>query len=619
MFRPFIRLLLLLLLYTDCGNDSEPVSGGDVIPPAAVSDLEATTLTDSSLLLVWTAPGEDSAVGAASAYDVRFSPRPDSLANWWSSHCNKLDGVPVPKPSGEIESLYVAGLDTESTYYFALRASDEVPNWSAVSNVARGRCAGSSQGNDSLPAPDDSIPTPNDSLPPAAISDLEITETAEASVVLAWSPPGDDGLEGTAAAYEIRHRVTRFTEEEWGLATPLPDPPAPIPPGGERHSYLVTGLDPRLDYFFAIRSVDEAGNRSGISNVVRSFLPQLEVTPDSLHFIRASGPLPVWIKKWGNGTLPFSIRSNQAWLWVEPEQGFAGPPYAGTEVAVRVERSLLPEGQPGAWLYVSTGLQRDSVRVTSVPLSTDSLVTVYLHEVIDVYDADLRTFLSAPHGIPNQTFRLGDHVRSTDGEGYSFLEGVDPGTYRLVVERPDFHPIDTLVFLSPPAELLVPLRPVLADYYPLGVGNRYTYHYVYSNYFSNGSSAFVADVTWEIVGMATGEEDTLYAVRWSSAGAVYPPPEGSPRVAEGEGTLRQAGNRVFFENLGSNSPSTSASLIRRHCPLYNGQVVEAVANTWSLQVKLRLGVGFSSWHEVRNHQLHQERFSMDLTDWYIAE
>ncbi|MCI0372062.1 MAG: FG-GAP-like repeat-containing protein, partial [candidate division NC10 bacterium] len=109
----------------------------DSTPPAAVTDLNASNASNVSLDLTWTAPGDDGGTGQAGSYDVRYSTSTITLANWGSA--TPVPGVPAPapRPAGSGESFTVGGLIPKTTYYFALRTLDEVPNFSPLSNVVR--------------------------------------------------------------------------------------------------------------------------------------------------------------------------------------------------------------------------------------------------------------------------------------------------------------------------------------------------------------------------------------------------------------------------------------------------------------------------------------------------
>jgi chitodextrinase len=88
----------------------------------------------TSITLNWTAPGDDGDVGQATAYDVRYSTSPITDQNWDSA--TPVDGEPAPSPAGSVESFTRDGLQPSTTYYFAIKTSDEAGNWSGLSNVA---------------------------------------------------------------------------------------------------------------------------------------------------------------------------------------------------------------------------------------------------------------------------------------------------------------------------------------------------------------------------------------------------------------------------------------------------------------------------------------------------
>ena len=116
-------------------------SGGtDTIPPAAVTDLTISAVTSNSTTLTWTAPGDDGNVGTATEYDIRYSTSNITEANWASA--TQCMGEPSPKISGSVETFTNTNLSPATTYYFALKTADEVPNWSGLSNVASGTTVG---------------------------------------------------------------------------------------------------------------------------------------------------------------------------------------------------------------------------------------------------------------------------------------------------------------------------------------------------------------------------------------------------------------------------------------------------------------------------------------------
>jgi len=86
------------------------------------------------------------------------------------------------------------------------------------------------------------------------------------SVNLTWTAPGDDGQIGTAQAYDIRYHTVNITEDNWEEASQVDLEPEPEAAGSQQ-SLLVTGLIPNTQYYFALKTVDEAVNWSALSNI----------------------------------------------------------------------------------------------------------------------------------------------------------------------------------------------------------------------------------------------------------------------------------------------------------------------------------------------------------------
>lgn len=114
------------------------------------ANVNAYAQGDVSVTLTWTAPGDDGSSGTATSYDVRYSTSAITEANWGSA--TQASGEPSPHAAGTDESFTVTGLDPNTTYYFAIKTSDEVGNTSAISNIAN--------------------ITTDDTVAPAAITDL---------------------------------------------------------------------------------------------------------------------------------------------------------------------------------------------------------------------------------------------------------------------------------------------------------------------------------------------------------------------------------------------------------------------------------------------------------------
>src|SRR5207247_1400900 len=116
----------------------------DTTPPVAVAGLGGASVSSRSVVLRWNARGDDGLVGTATWYDFRYSTTgPITEANF---HLAVHLDIPVPKVAGSQEQLTLSGLQRGTKYWFALKASDEVPNWSAVSDSPTGRTLASSNG-----------------------------------------------------------------------------------------------------------------------------------------------------------------------------------------------------------------------------------------------------------------------------------------------------------------------------------------------------------------------------------------------------------------------------------------------------------------------------------------
>lgn len=118
----------------------------------------AAGVSHDRVTLAWTAPGDDGLLppgSRASQYDVRYSTSAITAANFASA--TRWTGAPLPGVVGTTDSTTVTGLVPNTTYWFALKAADEVLNWSNISNVISVATA-----------------PPPDLTPPGPVTDLRI-------------------------------------------------------------------------------------------------------------------------------------------------------------------------------------------------------------------------------------------------------------------------------------------------------------------------------------------------------------------------------------------------------------------------------------------------------------
>jgi hypothetical protein len=126
-----------------------------------------------------------------------------------------------------------------------------------------------------------------DLTPPGVVSDLATAFVASTNLTLRWTAPGDDGMSGVPAAYDVRWSNQPITVANFSDATPVTPQPAPAP-GGTVQTYVALSLTPGTTYYYAMRAVDEAGNWSGMSNVAVATTPATDqVRPGPINDLRA--------------------------------------------------------------------------------------------------------------------------------------------------------------------------------------------------------------------------------------------------------------------------------------------------------------------------------------------
>ena len=166
----------------------------DTTPPSAVTDAGGGLPDDgTSVTLTWTAVGDDGSTGTAASYDLRYSTSAITAANFASA--TAATGEPAPQAAGSSESFTVSGPASNTTYYFALKVADEVPNWS----VCRTRPAGR--------------PASADTTAPVRGDHLAVGTPTTTSLPLTWTAVGDDGSTGTATTYDLRYSTASNLEE----------------------------------------------------------------------------------------------------------------------------------------------------------------------------------------------------------------------------------------------------------------------------------------------------------------------------------------------------------------------------------------------------------------------
>ncbi|MDY0109009.1 MAG: fibronectin type III domain-containing protein [Candidatus Krumholzibacteria bacterium] len=240
-------LVLALCSLTACSQEDSPTgpTGGPAAGlPTTVGDLHVAAADSGSITLGWTAPGVPGKPQPVQSYDLRYTTLDAELTDWdtWSSA-----PAPAPAPPGTAQTAVVAALDPGSAWIFRLR-SRSADLWSTLS------------------APVVASAVPDwDQTPPAAVDDLEMRWRSEQALLVSWSPTGDDGRHGAAAAYALRYAAEPLAAGNWEQASEAVG--HVYDAARRRWTCQLAGLDPAQTVYLAVRAVDDAGNWSDLGNV----------------------------------------------------------------------------------------------------------------------------------------------------------------------------------------------------------------------------------------------------------------------------------------------------------------------------------------------------------------
>lgn len=116
-------------------NVEDTTSG--VVPPAAITNVVVVPPpTENSVRLRWTASGDDGMVGRPLRYLIAASTTPLNESVFASA---RKESLLASVDAGGIENFNFPGLPRATTFYFAVKARDDVGGFGAISNVVTAR------------------------------------------------------------------------------------------------------------------------------------------------------------------------------------------------------------------------------------------------------------------------------------------------------------------------------------------------------------------------------------------------------------------------------------------------------------------------------------------------
>ena len=128
-----------------------------------------------------------------------------------------------------------------------------------------------------------------DTTPPAAVTDLAIASGSDSSLTVTWTAPGDDGERGQAASYDLRYSLSPLPAG-WDTAVAVAGLASPRR-AGLPETVTVGSLERHKVYQLALRTTDDVGNVSGLSNVVEVETGDL-TPPGRITDLRTEDPAP---------------------------------------------------------------------------------------------------------------------------------------------------------------------------------------------------------------------------------------------------------------------------------------------------------------------------------------
>lgn len=362
----------------------------DTTAPAAVSNLAVSGTNATTASLTWTSPGDDASSGTATSYDIRYSTSNITEGNW--SSATQVSGEPTPSITGSSESMTVTGLSQSTTYYFAIKTFDEVPNESSLSNVPSGTTS--------------AAPAEPTFTVPSAGSGGGVTPT---SVRFSGQAYPDSTIEVLRKSSVDPSYVNVPLQELSINAT-----------GVFNVSYkaFLQG-----EYFFALRAQDKEGRKSGTLSFYVDFISTNELVKENL-------------------LLPPTISASKSAYAKEENLTVAGYAAPNKKVEIEINGAIpvsLVSGSDGRFSFSTTtvNLETGDYFVKARQFNSNNIVSNYSLPAI---------FRISSLRFPNADFNGDNRVNITDWSVFLFRWGSKEKELRLKLDMNDDGQIDITDF-----------------------------------------------------------------------------------------------------------------------------------------------------------------------------
>lgn len=275
-----------IVAFDEVPNDSvysEVVLGAtrDITAPSAPTGLIATPISDSEIVLNWDANSEPDIAG----YIIYMNSSEQSA--WGEFHS-------IQKIIGTETEYTVTGLIEQVTYYFKIKASDEVPNNSSFSNMA--------------------YATVPDKTPPSIPSGVKVSNPTNNTLTISWKANPESDVIG----YLLLRSKSLTDTFESIKAEPI-----------TTIFYIDTVLDENTTYYYRVRAIDDFGLKSGFSDIaigttlhgplppeINRSVENFEIVEDS--YDDSSIDLFDWFKDLNGDELEFECKGNKnidVWIY----------------------------------------------------------------------------------------------------------------------------------------------------------------------------------------------------------------------------------------------------------------------------------------------------------------